>query len=88
MNWVCRISRNAADQLSHLPKDRQRQLSQAIDEMKEDPLRGDVRPIKSGKYRGSLRKRVGNYRIIFSVNHSANLIEIATVLIKSEKTYR
>jgi len=27
-------------------------LYQAIEEMKEDPMKGDVRPIKSGKFRG------------------------------------
>ena len=74
MNWTCRISRNAADQLRHLPKDRQKQLGQAIEEMKKDPLKGDVRLIKSGKFRGALRKRISSYRIIFSIDHSTNLI--------------
>ena len=88
MSWTCRLSKEAAKQLRRLPRDRQRQLSQAVEEMEKDPLRGDVRPIKVGKFKGALRKRVGRYRIIFSLNPSEHLIEIATILTRAGKTYR
>jgi mRNA-degrading endonuclease RelE of RelBE toxin-antitoxin system len=63
-------------------------LAQAVEEMKEDPLRGDVRPIKSGKFKGTLRKRVGRYRIVFTVDRTKHLIEVAAILIRTETTYR
>jgi len=88
MSWTARFSKEAAKEFRHLPRDRQEQLSQAIEEMKEDPLRGDVRPIKSGRFKGALRKRVGRYRIVFSLNPSEHLVEIAAILIRTEKTYR
>ena len=88
MNWVCNISNEAAKQFRKLPRDRQELLYQAIEAMKEDPLKGDVCLIKSGKFQGLMRKRVGQYRIIFSVDHSRHLVEISAILIRSEKTYR
>lgn len=83
MSWTCRFSREAAKQLRRLPQDRQRQLSQAIEEMEEDPLSGDVRPIKAGKFKGALRKRVGRYRIVFSLDPSEHLVQIAVILIRT-----
>lgn len=88
MNWVCNISNEAVKQFKKLPRNHQQLLYRAIEEMKEDPLRGDVCPIKSGKFQGLMRKRVGQYRIIFSFDHSKHLIEIPAILIRSEKTYR
>jgi mRNA-degrading endonuclease RelE of RelBE toxin-antitoxin system len=88
MKWVCNISNEAVKQFKRLPRDRQELLCRAIEEMREDPLKGDVRSIKSGKFQGFMRKRAGQYRIIFSVDHSRHLVEIPAILIRSEKTYR
>jgi mRNA-degrading endonuclease RelE of RelBE toxin-antitoxin system len=56
--------------------------------MEKDPTSGDVRPIKSGKFKGTLRKRVGRYRIIFSVDPTTSRVDIAAILIRTGKTYR
>lgn len=88
MSWACRLSREEAKQLRRLPRERQRQLARAIDEMEHDPTSGDVRPLKSGKFKGALRKRVGRYRIVFSLDLSENRIEIAAILVRTESTYR
>ncbi|MCI2430365.1 hypothetical protein LM602_05170 [Candidatus Acetothermia bacterium] len=82
MSWICRLSKEAAKQFRSLPRDRQYQLGQAFQQMEKDPFKGDVRPVKSGKLQGSLRKRVGPYRIIFALDHSKNLIDIAAIFRK------
>jgi mRNA-degrading endonuclease RelE of RelBE toxin-antitoxin system len=56
--------------------------------MRADPLGGDVLPIKRGRFKGALRRRSGRYRIIFSIDTAQNIIEIAAILIRTEKTYR
>jgi mRNA-degrading endonuclease RelE of RelBE toxin-antitoxin system len=48
MNWVCNISNEAVKQFKRLPRDRQELLYWAIEAMKDEPLKGDVRFIKSG----------------------------------------
>jgi mRNA-degrading endonuclease RelE of RelBE toxin-antitoxin system len=88
MSWACSLSRAAAKALRSLPTDRQAQIGRAIDEMEEDPTQGDVCPIKSGKLKGALRKRVGPYRIIYSVDPAARRIGIAATLTRGEATYR
>ena len=88
MNWDCRLSKDAARELARLPRDRQEQVAGAIAQMRSDPLSGDLLPIKSAKFKGALRRRSGRYRIIFSIDTAQNIIEIAAILIRAEKTYR
>jgi mRNA-degrading endonuclease RelE of RelBE toxin-antitoxin system len=88
MSWACSLSRAAAKALRSLPQDRQAQIARAIEEMGEDPTQGDVRPIKSGKLKGALRKRIGPYRIIYSVDPATRRVDIAAILVRSEATYR
>lgn len=66
----------------------QKQLAQAIEEMEHDPTSGDVRLIKSGKFKGALRKRVGHFRIVFSLDPSETCIEIAAILVRTKSTNR
>jgi len=88
MSFTCKLSRDAAKQLKKLPRKCQEQIALAIDALSEDPVGGDVRPIKAGKFRGALRKRVGRYRIIFSLDPSGRSVEIAAILVRHDKTYR
>jgi mRNA-degrading endonuclease RelE of RelBE toxin-antitoxin system len=56
--------------------------------MEEDPTQGDVRPIKSGRLKGALRRRVGPYRVIYSVDPATRRVDIAAILVRDETTYR
>jgi mRNA-degrading endonuclease RelE of RelBE toxin-antitoxin system len=56
--------------------------------MGDDPTQGDVRPIKSAKLKGALRKHVGPYRIIYSVDPVTRQVGIAAILTRGEATYR
>ncbi|MGH9782992.1 MAG: type II toxin-antitoxin system RelE family toxin [Terriglobia bacterium] len=88
MSWVINLSRDAEKQLRRLPAERREQIHRALDEMTEDPVRGDVIPIKSGKFKGALRKRVGRYRVIFVLEPARRVVAVGGILLRSEKTYR
>ena len=45
MNWAVELSASAVKKLKKLPRDRQRQIERAIDEMEADPMAGDVIPL-------------------------------------------
>jgi len=47
MTWTIRLSKVAEKQFEKLPRDRQRNISEAIDGMKEYPFRGNVRQLKA-----------------------------------------
>ena len=66
----------------------QEQIARAIEEMEKAPTAGDVRPMKSSSFKGALRKRVGRYRIVFSVDPSATTGEISAILARTGDTCR
>ena len=87
MPWAVELSAGAEKDLNRLPRDRQARLAYAIDEMEANPLAGDVKALKGPEWKGRYRKRVGPYRIIFSLDHKVKAIAISAILIRSEKTY-
>jgi len=63
-------------------------VRRAIDGLAEDPYRGDLRPLQGKDWKGYFRKRVGDFRVIFTLDQAARAVMIHTVLRRSEKTYR
>ena len=51
-------------------------------------MAGDVKPLKGPEWKDRFRKRVGPYRIIFTLDRKAATVAISAILIRSEKTYR
>jgi mRNA-degrading endonuclease RelE of RelBE toxin-antitoxin system len=88
MNWAVELSASSIKALKRLPRDRQAQIGRAIDEMETDPFAGDVKPLKGPEWKNRFRKRVGPYRIIFTLDRKAATAAISSILIRSEKTYR
>jgi mRNA-degrading endonuclease RelE of RelBE toxin-antitoxin system len=88
MNWHVELATSAIKDLKRLPRDRQARMERAIDEMESDPMAGDVKPLKGPEWRGYYRKRIGSYRIIFTIHTQAATVEVSAIVIRSEKTYR
>ena len=88
MSWQVELSATAEKDIRHLPPDRQSRMIRAIDEMEENPFAGDVKALHRTEWKGRYRKRVGSYRIIFTVDHKKRTVAISAILIRSEKTYR
>jgi mRNA-degrading endonuclease RelE of RelBE toxin-antitoxin system len=88
MNWAIELSASAVKELKKLPRDRQGQIERALDEMESDPMAGDVIPLKGPEWKDRYRKRVGSYRIIFTLDRKAATVAVSAILIRSEKTYR
>lgn len=87
MTWVCSLTRIATRELARLPRNAQRHIASAIEAMEEDPLQGDVRPLR-GQWHGYYRKRVGGYRIIFEADTGNHQVTIITIRPRSNQTYR
>ncbi len=67
MTWAVELSPAAEKDLKRIPRDRQVRIERAIDEMEENPFAGDVKALQGREWKGRYRKRVGQYRIIFTV---------------------
>lgn len=67
MSYQIQIEKPAQKFIHRLPKDDKERVLREIYRL---PDEGDIRPIRGKKGKGFFRLRVGNYRIIYSVNHS------------------
>jgi mRNA-degrading endonuclease RelE of RelBE toxin-antitoxin system len=88
MTWAVELSAGAEKDLKRLPRDRLARIAHAIDEMEANPLADDVKALQGPEWKGRYRKRVGPYRIIFSLDQKVKAVAISAILIRSGKTYR
>lgn len=88
MKWRVRLSRNAVRSLRQMPARDRRRIDHAIIDMEEDPLVGDITPLK-GKYQGSFRRRVGAWRILFTLHpeQEPKTVDINDILRRTSTTY-
>jgi len=54
--------------------------------MEQEPLSGDVTPLK-GPYEGSYRRRVGAFRIIFTLKADDAVVAVADIIRRTSTTY-
>jgi mRNA-degrading endonuclease RelE of RelBE toxin-antitoxin system len=86
MTWNIVLSNRAERAMSRVPaRDRQR-ITVALLSMEQDPLFGDVIPLK-GPYAGSYRRRVGSWRIVFTLDWDRQVVGVADIARRTSTTY-
>jgi len=88
MTWRINVHRDAAKQLEAIPPDRRERILSDIRELAADPFRGLVKPLKGKKFKGLYRKVSGRYRIIFEPIFATHAVDVLSVLLRNEWTYR
>ena len=85
MEFSVQITNRAERSLKRIPATDQRRLMAAIESMRADPLGGDVVKLKGTD---AFRRRVGDYRIIFSIDRRGLAVRILDVPRRTTTTYR
>jgi mRNA-degrading endonuclease RelE of RelBE toxin-antitoxin system len=86
MTWAIVLSNRAERALARVPaRDRQR-ITLALLRMEQEPFFGDVIPLK-GPYAGSYRRRVGPWRILFTLSWDSQIVGIADIARRTSTTY-
>lgn len=85
MSWAIVVSNRAQRNLKHVPAADQQRILAALDVMRSDPLSGDVAKLAG---QDTFRRRVGNYRILFSIDFKALVVHILDILRRTTTTYR
>jgi mRNA-degrading endonuclease RelE of RelBE toxin-antitoxin system len=86
MTWNVILSDRAERSLVRMPARDRRRITQALLDMEQDPLSGDVVPLK-GSYRGSYRRRVGSWRFIFTLQLQNQIVAVADIVRRTSTTY-
>ena len=90
MRYRAEVSGDAEKQLAKFPRKVRDRLEHAIDELeeKDDSQWSNIKALQGPQWKGRLRKRVGDYRIILRKSPDRAVVEISAILIKSKDTYR
>ena len=85
MLWNLAVVRSAEKQLKKIPAADQKRIVAALDQMRTDPLSGDV--VRLNAIAQALLRRVGNYRIFFDIYPAERLVVVSAIVRRSSTTY-
>lgn len=74
--WNYVVLKPAVRYLKRAPKDVQKRIVDALDQMVADPKSVDVKPMKG---RPELRLRVGRYRVLFRIDEPQKLFVVTQI---------
>ena len=84
MKWGLLIASRAKRQLRRLSAEDRDRIDEAFSEMCEDPFDGDVKFLRGVN---ALRRRVGDWRILFELDEKKRIIFIDAVKRRGSNTY-
>ena len=85
MSWGLAITNPAKRQLRRMPAPDRREINRAFSTMTDDPFNGDVKFLHG--LNGALRRRVGDWRILFELNTESKVIVVTAVKRRGSNTY-
>jgi len=88
MTWDCEFTEQAREDFRSLPKAIQKRVSRVVTQMASDPFQGDVKALKGEEWHGVFRRRIGDYRLLFTVERSRQTVVVHQISPRSGKTYR
>lgn len=88
MSWTCDFTADAKADLQALPRSVQKRVARVVTGMETDPFQGDVKALAGPEWAGVFRRRMGSYRLLFSVDRGKQKVFILHILLRSGKTYR
>lgn len=71
------LHKKASKELHSTNEPIKRRIVNALRELEDDPFSGDVKPLQGAM--GLFRKRVGDYRIIFSVDFENQIVVVLKI---------
>ncbi len=80
--FAIRLARRAQRYYERLPADLAARLDQSFARLRENPFEGDIKRIQGRE--GVYRLRVGDLRVLYTVNLDKRLIEVAAILPRGE----
>jgi mRNA-degrading endonuclease RelE of RelBE toxin-antitoxin system len=84
MAWLVILSSRAERNIKRIPAADRLRILFAVEQMRVDPLSGDVVKLRAQE---AFRRRVGSYRIIFSIDFRGHIVGISDVQRRTSTTY-
>jgi mRNA-degrading endonuclease RelE of RelBE toxin-antitoxin system len=88
MSWACRLTADAERDLRGLPKAIQKRVARVLTQMADAPFQGNVKALQGEAWNGVFRRRIGDYRLLFTADREKETVYVVRILLRSGKTYR
>ena len=85
MTWTVIVAKAARKQLARLPAKDQDRIVAALQAMALNPFSGDIIKLEGEGERW--RRRVGNYRVFYTLQPAAKTVVISTITRRTSTTY-
>ena len=85
MKWGLVIANRAERQLRRLSPSELLHIERTFSEMCKEPFRGDIKILRGSD--GALRRRAGDWRILYTLERHSKLLIVAAVTRRGSKTY-
>ena len=85
MAWTITVAKPAQKQVAKFPVKDQERIGVAVSAMADDPFAGDI--VKLGGEGNRWRRRVGSYRIFFSVDSIEKTVDVTAIVRRTSTTY-
>ena len=85
MNWSLILSNQTSRTIRRAPRSERDQLRAALRLLSGDPYSGDIKLLKGSS--GTLRRRVGNWRILYELDADRRLIVVTGIKRRGSNTY-
>lgn len=83
--WTVRVPARVAKALLKFPRQDEAHIRAALREFEADPWRGDI--VKLEGEPNGWRRRVGSYRIFYSISHEKRLVEVTHIKRRTSDIY-
>ena len=71
-----------------MPKAIQKRVARVLAQMETDPFQGNVKALKGDEWKNILRRRLGDYRLLFTADREKGIVHVIRILLRSGRTYR
>mgnify|MGYP001614359493 FL=1 len=85
MSWNVKIAKRVLKEIKKIPKKDASRLLFVLEEISENPYRGDIEKIKGEE--NVWRRRVGSYRILYEIILSQKSISVFNIRRRATNTY-
>ena len=85
MSWEVRVPKRISKQIKKFPLGDRERVIAALLGFKEDPWRGDI--VKLEDEENMWRRRVGNYRIFYTILSGIHVVEVNKAERRTSSTY-
>ena len=84
-NWDLRVDDSVHRHAAKFPKEDKRRIFEVVESLKSDPYAGDIE--KLGGEENKWRRRVGNYRIFYTIFQGSRMVLVVEVERRGSNTY-